>query len=158
MYCGTPRPAPAQSGTLHPPRQVGPVETRLKSFGRVRGWVFGAWGECSEEVHSMVQRLAVAKVRQAATQPGHHPLFQSKAAQMASQVAHLRRKLSFTAVQSQARLHLDCLQRSWETAPLRPKNEILAKKWAKNYILIYGGTKLGQKSKKNVAPFLQFLI
>ena len=64
----------------------------------------------SEEVHSMVQRLTVAKVRRAATQPGHHPLFQSEAYQMASQVAHLRRKLSFTAVQSQARLLLDRLQ------------------------------------------------
>ena len=110
MYCGTPRPPPDQRGAPQPPRQIGPVEARLNSFGRVRGWVFGAWGESSEEVHGMVQRLAEAKVTRAATLPGHHPLFQSRAAQLSSQVAYMRRKLSFTAVQSQARLLLDRLQ------------------------------------------------
>ena len=107
MYCGIPHPPPAQRGVPQPPRQIGPVEARLNSFGRIRG---RAWGESSEEVHGMVQRLAEAKVRRAATMPGHQPLFQSHAAQLSSQVAYMRRKLSFTAVQSQARLLLDRLQ------------------------------------------------
>ena len=58
----------------------------------------------------MVQRLAEAKVKLADTQPGHRPLFKSKEAQLASQVGFIRRKLSFTAVQQQARLLLDRLQ------------------------------------------------
>ena len=58
----------------------------------------------------MVQSLAEAKVKLADTQPGHRPLFQSKEAQLSSHVGYLRRKLSYTAVQQQARLLLDRLQ------------------------------------------------
>ena len=109
-YCGTPRPPPAQPGVPRPPRQIGPVETRLNTFGQVRGWVFGAWGEASEEVHTLVQKLADAKVGRAGTQPSQCLLFKSRAAQMASEVGFLRRRLSFAAVQGQARLLLDRLQ------------------------------------------------
>ena len=109
-HCGTPRPPLARPGVPQPPRQIGPVESRLNGFGRVTGWVFGPWGECSQDVHTMVQHLAEAKVKLADTQPGHRPLFQSKEAQLASQVGFIRRKLSFTAVQQQARLLLDRLQ------------------------------------------------
>ena len=109
-YCGTPRPPPAQPGVVRPPRQIGPVERRLNSFGRVRGWVFGAWGETSEEVHSLVQKLAEARVGRADTLPSQALLLKSKAAQMASEVGFLRRRLSFAAVQGQARLLLDRLQ------------------------------------------------
>ena len=99
-----------QPGVQHPPRQIGPVESRLNNFGRVRGWVFGAWGECSDEVHTMVLRLAEAKVQRAATLPGRGLLFKSREAQLAGEVAFVRRRLSFTAVQQQARLLLDRLQ------------------------------------------------
>ena len=109
-HCGTPRPPPAQPGAALPPRQIGPVETRLNSFGQVKGWVFGAWGEASQDVHSLVQTLAEARVRRASTQPGNRSLFKSEAAQLAGEVAFLRRRLSLTAVQSQARLLLDRLQ------------------------------------------------
>ena len=109
-HCGTPRPPPARPGVPQPPRQIGPVESRLNGFGRVTGWVFGPWGECSQDVHTMVQSLAEAKVKLADTQPGHRPLFQSKEAQLSSHVGYLRRKLSYTAVQQQARLLLDRLQ------------------------------------------------
>ena len=61
-YCGTSRPPPAQPGAARPPRQTGPVERRLNSYGRVNGWVFGAWGETSDEVHALVQKLAEARV------------------------------------------------------------------------------------------------
>ena len=55
-YCGVPRPPRPQPGVPLLPRQIGPVENRLNGYGRVKGWVFGAWGECSDEVHTMVQR------------------------------------------------------------------------------------------------------
>ena len=43
-------------------------------------------------------------------QPGNRSLFKSEAAQLAGEVAFLRRRLSLTAVQSQARLLVDRLQ------------------------------------------------
>ena len=59
----------------------------------------------------MVQRLAEAKVQRAGTQPGRSRLlFKSREAQLAEEVAFVRRRLSFTAVQQQARLLLDRLQ------------------------------------------------
>ena len=109
-YCGTPRPQPAPPGAVRPPREVGPVERRLNSYGRVRGWVFGAFGETSEEVHTLVQKLAEARVAKADTMPGQSLIFKSKAAQMAGEVGFLRRRLSFAAVQGQSRLLLDRLQ------------------------------------------------
>ena len=36
----------------------GPVSRRLAGYGRVRGLVFGAFGEASEDVHDLVQTLA----------------------------------------------------------------------------------------------------
>ena len=109
-HCGTPRPPVRRGGDALPPRQLGPVETRLNSFGKVTGWVFGAWGECSQEVHQMVQKVAQARVQQADTLPGHRGLFKSREAELASQVSSVRRQLSFTAVREQARLLLDRLQ------------------------------------------------
>ena len=37
---------------------VGPVEAKLLSFPPLRKWVFGAWGEASEDVHVLVKDLA----------------------------------------------------------------------------------------------------
>ena len=58
----------------------------------------------------MVQKLAEAKVSKAATEPGNRQIFRSREAQLAGEVAYLRRRLSFTAVQQQSRLLLDRLQ------------------------------------------------
>ena len=91
-------------------RQIGPVEARLVSFGQVKSWVFGAFGECSEEVHQLVQRLAKAKVAKADTEPGHRATSKSKEAQLSAEVAFLRRRLSMAAVREQARLLIDRLQ------------------------------------------------
>ena len=57
-----------------------------------------------------VEKLAEAKVGRADTQPSQRLLFRLKAAQMACKVGFLHRRLSFAAVQSQARLLLDRLQ------------------------------------------------
>ena len=109
-YCGTSRPPPAQPGAARPPRQTGPVERRLNSYGRVNGWVFGAWGETSDEVHALVQKLAEARVGRVESLPRQSLFLKSKAAQLASEVGFLRRRLSLAAVQGQARLLLDRLQ------------------------------------------------
>ena len=103
----------------------------MNSFGNVRGWVFGAWGETSEEVHTLDQKLdelppktqpltfpklftwdekaLLKKVRRADTLPGQSLISKSKAAQLASEVGFLRRRLSFASVQGHARLLLDPL-------------------------------------------------
>ena len=109
-HCGTPRPTARQRGAPMPPRQIGPVEQRLLTYGEVRGWVFGGWGEASNSVHGLVQRLAKARLAVAPTQAGRPGPPKSREAELASLVGYLRRSLSFTAVQQQARLLLDRLQ------------------------------------------------
>ena len=37
---------------------VGPASKRLQSFGRVRGWAFGAFGEASPDAHLFLDALA----------------------------------------------------------------------------------------------------
>ena len=44
QYCGIPRPPRGQRGQPAAPRQIGPVEARLRTYCKVRGWCFGAWG------------------------------------------------------------------------------------------------------------------
>ena len=49
---------------------VGPVQRKLESFGEVKGLVFGAFGEGSEDVHSLVQNLASCRARTLSLQRG----------------------------------------------------------------------------------------
>ena len=49
-YCGTPRDT------------IGPVELKLGSLGRVHGIVIGAFGEASEDLHSLIHHLK-SKIR-----------------------------------------------------------------------------------------------
>ena len=37
---------------------IGPLERRLQAYGRVRGFVFGAYGEASTDVETMVSLIA----------------------------------------------------------------------------------------------------
>ena len=48
-YCGTPQGA------------VGPVETKLGSLGRVHSIVIGAFGEASDDLHSLIHHLALSR-------------------------------------------------------------------------------------------------
>ena len=57
-YCGTPRDT------------VGPLELKLGSLGRVHGIVVGAFGEASDDLHSLINHLAVSRVRFARPQVG----------------------------------------------------------------------------------------
>ena len=89
----------ARKGQPKPVRQIGPVETRLLTYGRVNGWVFGPWGEESQEIHSLVQRLARARVNILDQLPGKRGSAKSRAAQLSSLVSWVWRQLSFFAVQ-----------------------------------------------------------
>ena len=71
--------------------------------------MFGAWGETSSEVHTLVQRVAKGRLDVVDQQPGCRGPPRSREAQLASLVGYVRRQLSFTAVQQQARLLLDRL-------------------------------------------------
>ena len=110
QYCGTPPPPPPLPGGQEQPRVIGPVERRLLQFGEVRGWCFGAFGEASLEVHSLVQRVAESRLQVAETQPFHRGHRKSREAEKASLVAYVRRALSVTVVREQARLLLDRLR------------------------------------------------
>ena len=55
------------------------------------------------------EKAILKKVRRADTLPGQSLISKSKAAQLASEVGFLRRRLSFAAVQGHARLLLDPL-------------------------------------------------
>ena len=59
---------------------------------------------------AQVKKLAEAKVDRVDTLPSQGLVFKSRAAQIACEVGFLRRRLSFAAVQSQARLPLLQLQ------------------------------------------------
>ena len=109
-YCGTPRPPPHRKGEPRPVRQVGPVESHLLTYGKVKGWVFGAWGEVSEEIHVLVQRIAKARLEVQDTLPGRRGPATTREARLAALVSWVRRQLSFLAVQQQSRLLLDRLQ------------------------------------------------
>ena len=69
-YGDVPRPPPGPPGAPQLPRVVGRVERQLQSFGEVRGWCFGVWGEASQECHAWVQKIATASVEAAYMQPG----------------------------------------------------------------------------------------
>ena len=75
-----------------------------------RGWCFGAWGEASEDVHHLVQRLADGRLLVADLQPGRRRPQRSKEAERAALVGQIRRQLAFKAVQQQTKLLLDRLQ------------------------------------------------
>ena len=109
-FGGVPRPSPVQRGAPQPPRVIGRVEARLQSFGKVHGWCFGSWGEASEDVHALVQRIAKSRLLIGEMQPGRRGPPKSDVAQLAALVSYVRRQLSITAVREQARMLLDRLQ------------------------------------------------
>ena len=90
--------------------QIGPVESNLWTYGRQKGWVFGAWGEASEGIHSLVQKVAKARLELQDQQPGCRGPAKSREARLAALVSWVRHQLSYLAVQQQSRLLLDKLQ------------------------------------------------
>ncbi len=84
-------------GTLD--NAMGPVQQHLESFGTVRGLVFGAFGEASPDVHSLIDSLAEHRLRKKglseAWRRGHK-------AEKALLVRQLRHRIGVAAVRAQA--------------------------------------------------------
>ena len=98
IYCGT------AQGT------VGPEERKLGSLGKVYGIVVGAFGEASDDVHSLIHHLAVSRVRYAGPQVGRSGQVRSNEAEIALTTSFLRKSLSVCAVRGQARVLLGRLE------------------------------------------------
>ena len=73
----------------------------MLSFERVQGVVFGAFGEASEAVHSLIDYLATSRVRVAGPQRGRKGVERSKEGERSLVVGQIRRKLSVAAVKAQ---------------------------------------------------------
>ena len=90
--------------------QVGPVESKLLSFPRLRRWVFGAWGEASEDIHLLVHQLASSRLKHQQVLEGRGRWRRrSDEAELAMLTGQVRRTLSLVAVRSQARCLLQRL-------------------------------------------------
>ena len=78
--------------------QVGPVENKLLQYGDINGLVVGAFGEGSEDLHTLVQIIAEARVTAmglARGRPGTE-------AELGLVVGQVRRMLSTTSIRAQA--------------------------------------------------------
>ena len=86
------------------------METKLARLGEVKGVVVGAFGEASEDLHSLIHHLAISRVREAGRQKGRRGLMRTEEAELALTTSLLRRALSVVGVRAQARLLLGRLE------------------------------------------------
>ena len=80
-------------------KMEGPVEKKLQEFGDLRGLVFGAFAEASEDVHGLIQSMAESRIAAAdlmRAQPGAEPSRES----LSVVVGQLRRRLSVAVVRA----------------------------------------------------------
>ena len=87
-----------------------PVESKLDSFGRVRGIVFGNFGECSEDTHQLLDNIATSRVRVAGPQDSRKGWRRTEEGERAVIVGYLRRMVSVAAVKAQCHLLLGRLE------------------------------------------------
>ena len=92
------------------PGTTGPVETKLASLGNVKGLVVGAFGEGSEDLHTLIHHLATSRVRVAGPQKGKRGQVRSEEAELAITTSFLRRTLSMAGVRAQSKLLLSRLE------------------------------------------------
>ena len=83
------------------PGEVGPVEAKLLTFERVRGVVFGAFGEASEPLHQLIDQLATSRVTVAGPQRGRRGVERSPEGERSLVVGQIHRRLSVAAVKAQ---------------------------------------------------------
>ena len=80
---------------------VGPVETKLLSFGEVKGLVFGHFGECSESTHSLMSAIATSRVRVAGPQAGRKGVMRTEEGEKSVVMSYIRKRISVASVKAQ---------------------------------------------------------
>ena len=85
-----------------PQGEVGRVEAKLVSLGKVEGVVAGQFGEVSEATHALVAALATSRVRVAGPTRGRQGLMRGEEAERAVAISALCRRLGVMAVRCQA--------------------------------------------------------
>ena len=115
-----------------PEGEIGRMEQKLLSYGRVRGLVVGAWGEINEDFKMLLQVMADKKQEELEAQTGGE-FRKSVTSQLAIYVSQNRQQLSKICVQAQARLVLDRLEGlgggTGEAARRRGRTAWLERKW-----------------------------
>ena len=81
---------------------MGPILTRLRSFGRVRGLVYGAYGEASADVHDLLRTAAHEMAERTWRLLGARSADEMRSFMVAS----ARRRVGLAAVQAMARHRL----------------------------------------------------
>ena len=92
-------------GGDHDVQEMGPVERKLLQYGNLVGLVVGAFGEGSEDLHSLVQSLAESKVNAMGLRRGG----QASDEELGIVIGQIRRSLSTTFVRAQAQCLLSRL-------------------------------------------------
>ena len=107
-YVGKARKADQQYGGVEVGRR-GPVESKLLSLGRVKGIVFGNYGEASEATHKLLDTIATSRVRVALPQSAaaRRGDSRSEEGEKAVAVTYIRRRVSVAAVKGQCVSLLD---------------------------------------------------
>ena len=113
---------------------VGPVERKLGSLGRVHGIVVGTFGEGSDDLHALIHHLAVSRVRFAGPQLGRRGQLRTEEAEIVLSTSLLRKELSVCAVRGQAQVllgRLEVIGQGGAAAAQRRNNALLLKRrWA----------------------------
>ena len=92
-----------------PDGELGKMEQKLLTFGRVRGLVVGGWAELSEDFKMLMQVMVDKKKQELEAQTGMENR-KSVTAQLASYTSQNWQQLSRICVQAQSRLLLDRLE------------------------------------------------
>ena len=99
-YLSKARVADRRQGVLE--GEVGRVEAKLVSLGKVRGLVAGQFGEVSEDTHLLVSAMATSRVRVAGPTRGRRGHMRTEEGERAVAISSIRRRLGVMTVRCQA--------------------------------------------------------
>ena len=97
---------------------AGPVERKLRQYGEVIGLVVGAFGECSEDLHELVQEMAESKARAMGLRRGREATDE----EIGRIVGQIRRTFSTIVVRAQAQcllMRMNCVGKGFIEASRR---------------------------------------